>query len=217
MVFFNYVLGNISFDEASEVFDSLSSNEREREFNTFMDQMTKMIINTENLFRSEINLSRISETYIYLRNVGFIREYLCIPIDTSGYVNYIFPEKGIDSIEDIEVAKSMYINSEILKEVTKIFEQSDWKQNRILTNEYLRKVLSVKFIREFIDENTIKEDEKLFGKFDFTLDQMEGSMGDYIRRYSDDSTWVEPPSSIYEAMRIREEERARREKSNTKK
>ena len=215
MVFFNYVLGNISFDEASEVFDLLSSNEREREFDTFMGQMTKMIINTENLFRSEINQSRISETYIYLRNVGFIREYLGIPIDTSGYVKYIFPKHGLN---DIEEAKSMYINSKIIQRMETIFRKSDsHEKNRILANEYMRKVLSVQFMREFIDENTIKEDEKLFGKFDFTLDQMEESMEDYIRRYSADSTWVEPPSSIYEAMRIREEERARREKSNTKK
>ena len=187
MVFFNYVLGNISFDEASEVFDSLSSNEREREFDTFMDQMTKMIINAENLFRSEINQSRISETYIYLRNVGFIREYLGIPIDISGYVNYIFPEEGFN---DIEEAKSIYITNRILHRMTTIFEQSDsHEQNRNLANEYLRKVLSVKFMREFIGENTIKEDEALFGKFNLTLESLEESMGDYIRVYSGDLKW----------------------------
>ena len=210
MVFFNYVLGNISFDEASEVFDSLSSNEKECEFNTFMGQMTKMIINTENLFRSEINQSRISETYIYLRNVGFIREYLDIPIDISGYVNYLFPEEGFN---DIEEAKSIYITNRILHRMTTIFEQSDsHEQNRNLANEYLRKVLSVKFMREFIGENTIKEDETLFGKFHLALESLEESMREYIELYSADSTWVEPPSSIYEAMRIREEEKAAAEK-----
>ena len=70
MVFFNYVLGNISFDEASGVFDSLSSNEREHEFDTFMDQMTKMIINAENLFlKNKEALKKFSRHKILLENM----------------------------------------------------------------------------------------------------------------------------------------------------